>query len=49
MSDLKDKLEHAKDKVLGKTKEAVGKSTGSEETELKGKLQSIKADLKEKS
>ena len=48
MSDLKDKLEHAKDKVLGKTKEAVGKSTGSEETELKGKLQSIKADLKEK-
>ncbi|MHB8072795.1 CsbD family protein [Desulfosporosinus fructosivorans] len=47
-SDLKDKFENAKDKVIGKTKEAVGKSTGSEETELKGKLQSIKADLNEK-
>jgi len=48
MSDLKDKLENAKDKVIGKTKEALGKSTGSEETELEGKLQSKKADLKEK-
>ena len=37
-----------KDKVVGKTKEAVGKATGSEETELKGNLQSKKADLKEK-
>ena len=48
MSDLKDKFENTKDKVIGKTKEAVGKSTGSQETELKGKLQSRKADLKEK-
>jgi len=48
MSNLKDKLENAKDKVLGKTKEALGNATGSEETELKGKLQSQKADLKEK-
>ena len=48
MSDLKDKFENAKDKVIGKTKEALGKSTGSEETELEGKLQSKKAELKEK-
>lgn len=48
MSDLKDKFENTKDKVIGKTKEALGKSTGSEETELEGKLQSKKADLKEK-
>jgi len=48
MSDLKDKFENAKDRVIGKTKEAMGKSSGSEETELKGKLQSKKADVKEK-
>jgi len=48
MADLKNKFENTKDKVIGKTKEAVGKATGSEETELKGKLQSQKADLKEK-
>ena len=48
MSDLKDKFENTKDKVVGKTKEVVGKSTGSQETELKGKLQSKNADLKEK-
>ncbi|MBC8059581.1 MAG: CsbD family protein [Clostridiaceae bacterium] len=47
MTDLKDKFENVKDKVIGKTKEAVGKSTGSQELELKGKLQSKKADLKE--
>jgi uncharacterized protein YjbJ (UPF0337 family) len=48
MTDLKDKLENAKDKVIGKAKEAVGKSTGSQETELKGKLQYQVAELKEK-
>ena len=48
MTDLKNKLENTKDKVIGKTKEGVGKATGSEETELKGKLQSQKGDLKEK-
>ena len=48
MSDLKDKFENTKDKVVGKTKEAVGKSTGSQETELKGKLQFKNGDLKEK-
>jgi len=48
MTDSKNRIENTKDKLIGKTKEAVGKATGSEETELKGKLQSKKADLKEK-
>lgn len=48
MSNLKDKFESAKDKVIGKTKENVGKATGNEETELNGKIQSQKADLVEK-
>lgn len=48
MSSLKDKFESAKDKVLGKTTESVGKATGSEETELKGKIQSQKADVVDK-
>ena len=48
MTDFKGKFENAKDKVLGKTKESVGKATGSEEIELKGKLQTKKSVLKEK-
>jgi len=44
MSDLENKFESTKDKVIGKTKEALGKATGSEETELKGKLQYQKGD-----
>ena len=48
MSDLKNKFENAKDKVIGKTNEGIGKATGNEETELKGKLQYQKADLKQK-
>ncbi|MGV8905423.1 MAG: CsbD family protein [Acetobacterium sp.] len=48
MGDLKDKLENAKDKVVGQAKETIGKATGSEQTELEGKIQSGKADLKEK-
>jgi len=48
MSDLKDKLENAKDKFMGEAKEAAGKATGNEETELRGKLQSKKANLKDK-
>ena len=45
---LKNKLENTKDKNICKTKEALGKATGNEETELEGKFQSKKADLKEK-
>lgn len=48
MADSKYKLNNAKDKVTGEVKEAVGKVTGNEELELKGKIQSSKSDLKEK-
>lgn len=48
MTDFKDKLINAKDKIVGEVKEAVGKVTGNEELELKGKLQSTKADFNEK-
>jgi len=48
MSDSKYKLNNAKDKVLGEVKEAIGKVTGNEDLELKGKIQSSKSDLKEK-
>lgn len=48
MSDLKDKFENAKDKVIGKTNEGIGKATGNKETELKGKLQYQKAELNHK-
>ena len=48
MTDFENKFKNAKDKVIGKTKEAVGKATSNEEAELRGKLQSKKADLKDK-
>jgi uncharacterized protein YjbJ (UPF0337 family) len=48
MTDLKDKIINTKDKIVGEVKEAIGKVTGNEELELKGKLQSTKADFKEK-
>ncbi|MBU3156208.1 CsbD family protein [Clostridium estertheticum] len=48
MTDIKNKFDSTKDKILGKTKENVGKATGSEETELKGKAQSRTGEFKEK-
>lgn len=48
MTDSKDKLMNAKDKIVGEVKEAVGKVTGNEELELKGKVQSSVSDLKTK-
>ena len=48
MTDSKNKLENAKDKIMGETKEAAGKVTGNEELELKGKIQSSKSDIKKK-
>lgn len=45
MSDLRDKFENARDKFIGEVTEAVGKVTGNEEQELKGKIQSKMADL----
>ncbi len=46
MSDFKRKFDHAKNKFSGEVKEAAGKVTGNEQLELKGKIQSSKADLK---
>ncbi len=46
MSDLKKDFDHTKNKVAGEVKEAVGKITGNEQLELKGKMQSAKTDLK---
>ena len=48
MSNLKNEFNNSKEKVIGKTKEVFGKSIGSEETEVKGRLQSQKADINEK-
>ena len=48
MTESKNKLESTMDKVVGKTKEAVGKATGNQQTELKGKLQYQKGDINEK-
>ena len=48
MTDTKDKLENAKDKIIGETKEVVGKVTGNDELELEGKIQSAKSDIKKK-
>jgi uncharacterized protein YjbJ (UPF0337 family) len=48
MKSVKNKIINAKDKVAGEAKELVGKATNNEELELKGKIQSTKADLKTK-
>jgi len=46
MSKFKRKYDHAKSKFSGEVKEAAGKLTGNEQLELKGKIQSARADLK---
>lgn len=48
MADSKAKSAEVKDKTVGAVKEAVGKVTGDEELELKGKTQSLKGDLEGK-
>lgn len=48
MKNTGKKLNNAKDKVVGEIKEATGKLTGNEQLELKGKIQSTKADIKMK-
>ena len=47
MTDSKRKVDNSKDKITGEVKEAIGKVTGNEELELKGKIQSSKSKLKE--
>lgn len=46
MNKFKRDLDHTKNKFSGEAKKAAGKITGNEQLELKGKLQSSKADLK---
>lgn len=46
MSKSNKGFENTKNKFTGKFKEAAGKVTGNEQLELKGKIQSSKADLK---
>lgn len=48
MTYSKDKVETAKDKILGEVKETIGKATGDHSLELEGKIQSIKADFEKK-
>lgn len=48
MTSSKEKIKNAKDKVVGEAKEVIGKVTDNDELELKGKIQSSKADLKKK-
>jgi len=48
MTDSKNKIKNAKDKISGEVKEAIGKITDNEQLELQGKIQSATSDLKEK-
>ena len=48
MKNTGKKLNNVKVKVVGEIKEATGKITGNEQLELKGKIQSTKADIKMK-
>lgn len=46
MNKFKNDLDHTKNKIAGEIKEAAGRISGNEQLELKGKIQSTKADLK---
>ncbi|MBC7959332.1 MAG: CsbD family protein [Vallitaleaceae bacterium] len=48
MTKLKNTINNMTDKVKGESAEAVGKITGNQELELKGKMLSAKVDLKKK-
>lgn len=41
-------ITNAKDKVVGKSKEFIGKSTGNTSMEAKGRMQSLKSDFNHK-
>ncbi|MCX5215249.1 CsbD family protein [Kitasatospora sp. NBC_00240] len=43
----KDKIENAAESAKGKAKEAAGKATGDRSTEISGKGDQIKADVKQ--
>lgn len=46
MNNKKDTFDNNKEKMTGQIKEAAGKITGNEQLELKGRIQSSKADFK---
>ena len=46
MNNKKENFENKKEKITGQIKEAAGKISGNEQLELKGKIQSSKADFK---
>ena len=46
MNNRKDTFENNKEKITGQIKEAAGRISGNEQLELKGKIQSSKADFK---
>lgn len=48
MNSKNEKFDNSKEKFMGESKEAIGKMTGNEQLELRGKLQSAKADFKQK-
>lgn len=48
MSKLGKDADRAKDKIVGEVREAAGKVTGDKKLELKGKIQSTKADIMSK-
>ena len=48
MNNFEKDINHSKNKFAGKAKEVAGKISGNEQLELKGKIQSSKADLKKK-
>ena len=48
MKNSENGLNNTKDKVVGEVKDTTGKVTGNEELELKGKMQSSKADINRK-
>ena len=43
---IDDKFENAKDKTVGKAKDAAGKATDDDELQAEGKTQETKGDLK---
>ena len=49
MKEFKKNASQSREKITGEIKEVVGKITGNEQLELKGKIQSARADLKKKS
>lgn len=48
MTDSKNKIKNAKDKISGEVKKVIGKITDNEQLELQGKIQSAASDFKEK-